>query len=99
MEMIENGMVIGAEREWNLLHMETPADNATIRDLDRFAWDTESIKDVMIRAFGLNDDDLTDDVAEIIFSGLPAEFSASCLKDWAAQDSVRERYNKYVEGK
>lgn len=99
MEMIENGMVVGAEREYALMYADTPADKATVHDLDRFAWDTDSVKEIVVRAFGLDDDDLTEDVAEIIFTGLPAEFSARCIKDWATQDDVRERYNNYVEGK
>lgn len=96
MEMIENGMVVGAEREYARMYMETPADNATTTDFDVFAWDTDRIAEVMIHAFGLEKGDLTEEVAKLIFSGLPSEFAAKCVKDWSENDDVKNAYNDYA---
>ena len=96
MEMIENGMVVGAEREYAKMYMETPADNATVADFDAFAWDTDRTADVVSNAFGLEKGDLTEEVAKLIFSGLPADFVEKCVRDWSENDDVKNAYNEYA---
>ena len=96
LEMVENGMVVGAERAWEQLNADSPADKATLRDFDNFAWDYEMVHDVLEFAFGLEDGDLTEDVARCIYSGLPRDYAEKLIRDWSDRTGIKEKFNRYM---
>jgi len=95
MNEIENPMVTVGAVEWERMNAQVPSDNATAEDFDAFAWETDRVADVMIAAFGLCEGDLTEEVAKVIYSGLPQEFVRKLLEDWSSDDDVRDKYNKW----
>jgi hypothetical protein len=97
MDLVENGMVVGAEREWERLNADTPADKATVRDFDRFAWDYDMIADVLVSAFGLADGDLDEEVAKCIYSGLPGDYASKLISDWSSRPGIKQKYNRMME--
>lgn len=99
MDDLENGMVALGAREWERLNAETPADRATPDDFDMFAWDDCRVAEVMIRAFSLEDGDIQEDVAKMIFSGLPADFTHGMIREWMQDTKVQDAYNDWMEGR
>ena len=94
---VENGMVVGAAAEWERLNRPAPSCMATVEEFEKFAWDAGRIKEIMVRSFDLWDDDLTEEVAEAIWSGLPSEFTHGLVSGWMQLDSTREDYDEWVE--
>jgi hypothetical protein len=97
MEMIENGMVVGAAHDWEQMYADTPADNATTDDFDMFAWQTGLVAEVLANAYGFRAEDISESVAQDIYCGLPAEYAAGLIRDWSQKEDVKERYNHYIK--
>ena len=99
MEPIENGMVVGAMEEWERLNADTPSDEATTIDFDNFAWETDRVAEVLVHGFGLDDGDLTEDVAKVIYSALPRDYAMELVSGWAETDRAQDAYDAWAAGR
>ncbi len=97
-EMVENGMVVGVAEEWERLNAETPYDKAGFPQMESYLWDTGRVHEVVGMICGLEDGDVTEEVAQLIYDHLTGDEIRSRTLDWFRRVDAND-YNAWMNGR
>jgi len=91
---IENGMLVGADAEWERLNEPTPYDQADEHEIEEYAFDRDMVHEVVAVICGLDVGDLTEEVAVMILDHLDKTEVWNGLRKWFDGEDER-KYNEW----
>lgn len=91
---IENGMVVGADAEWERLNADTPYDKADIPQMESYLWDVEEVATLVEWVCGLDEDAVTEEEAVAIYDHLNRDEVDRELRRWF-ENADRAKYDKW----
>lgn len=94
MENIENGMLVGADAEWERLNADTPYDKAGTPQMESYLFDRDRVREVVTAVCGIDTDDITEDAAAVIYDHLVRSEAEAALKAWFASED-RAKYDEW----
>lgn len=103
-ELIENGMIVGAERVWEEKNKEGPYERALFADMESYLFDRERVHEVVEHICGLEDGDITEEVAVLIYDHIISNETDKAVRWWFEKWVEPDKYdawwkdrNDYVE--
>lgn len=90
---LENGMLVGADAEWEHMHEETPWDRRDSSRLLDFIWD-EALMDELLQDT-LHAPKLDCDVAEELFINMPGAYKKHTIERYLQRRGLIDRYNEW----
>ena len=81
-EPVENGMVVGAEREFDRMYGDTPYDSAEFPQMESYLFDTEKVGEFVEGMCGLESGDMTEDVAVLVYDHLDKSELLTAVRNW-----------------
>lgn len=94
--MLENGMLVGADAEWERLNEPTPYDKADEHEIEEYAFDRDMVHEVVAVICGLEENDLTEEVAVTVYDHLNDVEIWNGLRKWFDKVDGR-KYNEWYE--
>ena len=94
--MLENGMLVGADAEWECLNEPTPYDKADEHEIEEYAFDRDMVHEVVAVICGLEENDLTEEVAVTVYDHLNEIEAWNGLRKWFYKVDGR-KYNEWYE--
>lgn len=98
MEMLENYMVTDGAKEWERMNAETAYDKATFPQMESYLFDTEKAHEVVTDVCGLDSDDMTEEVAVLVYDHLNQEEVTKAVEKWFAQTDAA-KYDAWAEAR
>lgn len=94
MNDIENGMLVGADTEWERLNADTPYDNAETPQIETYLFDQERVREVVSAICGIDADDISEEAAVAIYDHLVQSEVENALRSWFESED-RAEYDEW----